>query len=210
VNRDQFLARCPSLWHVAPAGAWERISRTGFRTADQLIGEATLDDEQRTALTTLPRRDPVRLDIGGDEVLLRDQAALYPKPDQPCSLGDGQDVQTWVRLLNQRVYFFADAASMQKMVDKYVARDGAQDVLVLSPMRLIDAVRPQIQLAAQSSTTVAKRKTSPKDRDPFVSIALFPDRRPSEVTVVGGLDDLSVVIRVQRFHADGRTEQLKP
>ena len=27
---DEFLQRCPTLWHVGPVGSWEGIKRRGF------------------------------------------------------------------------------------------------------------------------------------------------------------------------------------
>lgn len=207
---DQFLARCPSLWHVAPVGAWDHISRVGFRTAEQLIGDAKLEDDERAALLSQPRRDTVNLSIDGSDVVLRDQGQLFARAEGAPVVEDGLDVADWVRMLNKRVYFFADTIPMRKMLEKYVERDGAQDLLVLSPMRLLDSVRPQIQLASQNTGAIARRKGVQKDLEMFMSITRFPNRRPTEVTVLGGVEDLNVVIRVERHHADGTMERLKP
>ena len=55
VQRHEFLERCPRLWHVAPAGAWEQIRRSGLRTAEQLILAADLDEALRSSLLGSPR-----------------------------------------------------------------------------------------------------------------------------------------------------------
>ena len=53
---EQFLNRCKVVCHVGPAGVWDQIARSGFRTAEQLILEADLDDEERARLLSVPRR----------------------------------------------------------------------------------------------------------------------------------------------------------
>jgi len=199
---DQFLNRCPSLWHVGPAGSWERIARTGFQTAQQLIRDADLDDVTRTTLFNQPRRDSVRLMVNGDEVVLRDQGPLFQRKDLSIILGDGLSVGDWVQILNQRIYLFTDQKALQTLLDKYVEHDGAQDVLTLSPSRLLRTAGPRIQLAAQNTGAVARKSGPQKGLDTFLPLSRFPDRKPAEVTVVNGLDDLSVVVRAERHEAN--------
>ena len=202
---DQFLARCSQLWHVAPAGAWEAISTSGLQTAQQLIEAGDLDDEARAGLLSAPRAESVNFKVGEFEVQLRDQELLV-KTDISDRLAPGSDLSDWVRLLNRRVYLFTDKAAMQKMLDKYVERDGAQEVLTFSPRRLLEAVKPQLELAAQSSAATPRRSDPPKGRDSFLSITRFPDKKPAEVTIVDGLTDLAgIVMRVERYDRDGRT-----
>ncbi len=47
---EQFLSRCKVICHVGPVGVWEHIADHGFRTAEQLILEADLDEEERLRL----------------------------------------------------------------------------------------------------------------------------------------------------------------
>jgi len=207
VSPDQFLARCPALWHVAPAGAWEHIRETGLRTAAQLIDAAELDDEARAALHQQPRAESVRLSVDGVDVVLRDQAPLL-KADLTKALEPGFGVADWLHELNRRVYLFADRAAMQKTLDKYVAIDGAQDVITFSPRRLYEQELHAIELSAQNTGALARTTKATKGRDTFLSITRFPDRKPNEVTIVGGVDDLTPVVRAERHHADGRREPL--
>jgi len=107
---EQFLNRCKLICHVGPAGAWEQISRHGFRTAEQLIFEADLSDEERQLLLSTPRRESVRLRVRVEDVILRDQGPLFARKDLSAILDSGIDVSDWIHLLNQRVYFFTDQA----------------------------------------------------------------------------------------------------
>ena len=205
---EQFLNRCKVVCHVGPAGSWEQIASHGFRTAEQLILDADLDDEDRQRLLTTPRKEPVHLRVGGEEVVLRDQEPLYARKDLQAVLESGRDVGDWIRLLNQRVYFFTDDAPLQKFLDKYVQRDGAQDVMWLSPLKLLGVEDIRLELATQNTGAVARRTGTQNTAATFVPLFRFPDKRPAEVTVLGGLEDLTPVFRAERCYRDGRRELL--
>lgn len=194
---------------MGPAGVWEGIITRGFRTAEQLIDMADLEPAARLALHTEPRRQTVQLVVNGDVVILRDQAPLFARADLASLLDDGLTVADWVSLLNRRIYFFTDHSALHKMLDKYLALQGAQDVLTISPMRLRDAAGSRLELAAQNSGAVARKSGPQKGIGTFVPYRRFPDRRPSEVTVVDGLDDLGAVAFAERHHANGARTVLK-
>jgi hypothetical protein len=208
VTPEQFLNRCKLICHVAPAGAWEQISGQGFRTAEELILDADLDDEDRKHLLSTPRKESVRLRVGGQDVILRDQGPLYARKDLKAILESGLDVSDWITLLNQRVYFFTDETPLKKFLDKYVEQDGAQDVIWLSPLKLLGVEEIRIELSSQNTGAVAHRAGPQKSAATFVPLFRFPDKRPTEVTVFGGLTDLSPVFRAERCFADGRRELL--
>jgi hypothetical protein len=200
---EQFLERCKTLWHVGPAGSWDRISRFGFQTAAQLIEAAHLDSEEKRRLLTLPRRSAVPLRVNGQLVVIRDQEPLFRRRDLTSVLGDGMAVADWVGYLNRRVYLFTNRSAMGTLLSKYVERDGAQDVIALSPLRLLGVAHKRLELAAQNTGAIARRTGPQKHRDTFLPLARFPDQRPAEVTIVDGLDDLSPVVRAER-HFKGR------
>jgi hypothetical protein len=205
---EQFLNRCKLVCHVGPAGVWEQIARHGFRTAEQLILEADLSDEERQVLLSTPRRESVRLQVRGEEVILRDQGPLFARKDLRTILDSGIDVSDWIHLLNQRVYFFCDQAPLQKLLDKYVESDGAQDVIWLSPLKVLEAEGIRLELSDQNTGAIARRGGPQKTTDTFVPLFRFPDRRPAEVTMLDGLDDLTPVFRAERCFQDGRRELL--
>jgi hypothetical protein len=205
---EQFLNRCKVVCHVGPAGVWDQITRYGFRTAEQLILEADLDEEERKRLLSEPRREQVRLLVHGEEVVLRDQGPLFARKDLSSILGDGLDVGDWIQLLNQRVYFFTDQPSMEKFMDKYVQLDGAQDVIWLSPLKVLEAAGSRLELTSQNTGAIARRSGTQKTADTFAPLWRFTDRKPTEATILDGLDDLSPVFRAERCFLDGRRELL--
>ncbi len=83
---------------------------------------------------------------------LRDQGPLFVRKDLKSVLDSGLVVSNWIHLLNQRVYFFTDQTSMQKLLDKYVLLDGAQDVVCLSPQKLLEMQELRLELASWNTT----------------------------------------------------------
>jgi hypothetical protein len=205
---EQFLNRCKVICHVGPAGVWEQVTKSGFRTAEQLILEADLTEEERHTLLSEPRRESVRLSVHGEAVILRDQGPLFARKDLKSILGDGLDVSDWIHLLNQRVYFFTDETSMRKLLDKYLQIDGAQDVIWLSPLKFVEAAGLSLELTSQNTGAIARQSGAQKTSDAFAPLWRFTDRKPTEATIFGGLDDLSPVFRAERCFDDGRRQIL--
>jgi hypothetical protein len=205
---EQFLNRCKIVCHIGPAGVWDQISKTGFRTAEQLILDADLTDDERQHLLSTPRRESVRLRVRGEDVILRDQGPLFARKDLKSALDSGLDVSDRIHLLNQRVYFFTDETPMQKLLDKYVEADGAQDVIWLSPFKLIQVEGLRLELASQNTGAIARKTGPQKTAETFVPLFRFPDRKPAELTALGGLEDLSPVFRAERCFPDGRRSLL--
>ena len=208
---EQFLHRCPTIWHVGPAGAWDGIRRLGFRTADQLIAAADIEDSLRSQLRVEPRRTSIEMRVEGRTVTLRDQAPLFKRKDFASLMGDGMTVGDWIEILNRRVYLFSDRAAMEKILTKYVNLEGAQDVITFSPRTLLEVCRHRIELSAQKTGAIARVAGIQKRRDTFLSVGQFPDKRPAEITVLDGLtvEELGVVAFAERVHADGSRTKLE-
>lgn len=206
---DQFLARCPHLWHVGAPGTFESISANGLRTAAQSIAAADLDEEARTVLNTTPREESIQLIVDGATVTLRDQLPLL-KGDLEKALEPGVTPSDWVQVLNRRCYLFTDRARMQTMLEKYATLEGGQEVIAFSPLRLFDAAGPKIELSAQNAGATARKADVPKGRDTFVSVTRFPNKKPAEITLVDGLEDLTgIIVRAERLDADGTRTTLR-
>ena len=205
---EQFLNRCKVICHVGPAGVWEQVQKSGFRTAEQLILEADLTEEERQTLLTEPRRESVRLSVQGGTAVLRDQGPLFARKDLKSILGEGPNVSDWIHLLNRRVYFFTDETSMRKLLDKYTQIDEAQDVIWLSPLKFVESAGLSLELTSQNTAAIARQSGTQKTEDAFAPLWRFTDRKPTEATIFGGLDDLSAVFRAERCYQDGRREIL--
>lgn len=205
---ERFLSRHQVLWHVTTLGAWESIADDGLRTAAQLIAASDLPDDEKSALAQTPREEPVSLTVEGVPVVLRDQGRLLARKDASASAGDAV-LEPWVRLLNQRVYFFATRREMEPMLEKSLA-DGGHDVLQVMTRRLVDDVGLRLELASQNAGAIARTASAQKLGDTFRTVRRFDDRKPArEVTVVDGVRDVRPLVhRVTRFFPDGSSEEL--
>jgi hypothetical protein len=154
--------------------------------------------------------ESIRLSVDGDEILLRDQGPLFARKDLNAVLGEGLEVGEWVRLLNRRTFFFTDQLSMKKFRDKYVELEGAQEVIWLSPLRVIRLEGLCLELTSQNSGAIARRSGPQKMADTFVPFSSFPDRKPKEFTMVDGLEDLTPIVRAERHFPDGHTDRIFP
>jgi hypothetical protein len=166
--------------------------------------DADLDEIGREQLLSTPRRESVLLHVRGEEVILRDQGPLFARNDLKSILDTGLDVSHWIRTLNQRVYFFATEAPLQKLRDKYVEKDGAQDVIWLSPLKILDVEGIRLELSNQNTGAIARKSGPQKTADTFLPLFRFPNQRPAEVTVLDGFEDLTPVFRAERCYRDGR------
>ena len=92
---------------------------------------------------------------------------------------------------------------MQKFLEKYVEKDGSLEVIWLSPLKVLQAEGICLELAGQNAGAIARRSGPQKTADTFLPLYRFPDRRPAEVTMLGGLDDLTPVFRAERCFRDG-------
>jgi hypothetical protein len=207
---DQFLDRCKFVCHVGPVGVWEQIAKHGFRTAEQLILQSDLCEDEQQRLLSTPRPESIRLNVDGDEVLLRDQGPLFARKDLTSALGDGLEVSDWVRLLNRRTFFFTDQVSMRRLRDKYVELEGAQEVVWLSPLRVVRAEGLCLELTSRNSGAITRRSGTQKTADTFVPFSSFPNRTPKELTMVDGLTDLTPIVRAERYFRDGHTDRIYP
>jgi hypothetical protein len=207
---DQFLERCKFVSHVGPVGVWDQIAQHGFRTAEQLILNSDASEDEQQELLRTPRRESVRLKVDGDEVILRDQGPLFARKDLTSVLGEGLEISDWVALLNRRTFFFTDQLSMQKLRDKYVERDGAQEVIWLSPLRVMGTEGVNLELTTQNSGAIVRRSGPQKMADTFVPFSSFPNKKPKELTMVDGLNDLTPVVRAERHFRDGHSERIFP
>ena len=178
---DQFLDRCKFVSHVGPVGVWEQIAKHGFRTAEQLILESDLNEDEQQRLLSTPRRESISLCVDGDEVLLRDQGPLFARKDLASVLGDGLAVSDWVRLLNRRTFFFTDQLSMEKLRDKYAELDGAQEVIWLSPLRVIRLEGLCLELTTQNFWGDCSSKRPAKDGRHLRTIFEFPQPKAERV-----------------------------
>ena len=99
ISQQGLLKHRPFLFHLTAVANLDRILRT--RRLDSAAGLLRLAG--RSDLARLKRHNHVTVDLGGERVLLRDQAVLYAGN---MALEPGWTLEAFVEHLNKRVFFW--------------------------------------------------------------------------------------------------------
>jgi len=157
VTPEELAAIKPRLFHVTTPGAWDRIATQGLLSTAALLALHEVDAERREALTTRRRPSEVAVPhpVHGMAVL-NDNLPLSERALEGC-LDDGLSPADWLRMLNQRVFFWADEAGLQRLLGARMNRSRVREVLVFDTLSLARAVAERMELSPiNSGATIRK------------------------------------------------------
>jgi hypothetical protein len=193
------------LFHASSYGAWPSIAELGLRPAAALAGAGG------TTLDRLRESDLVVTDGDGRTTTIRDQRTLV-RANIAQHLQD-IDLAEWLRLLNDRVFLFAQQKSLTTLLSRYVPT-GGQDVVVFDTARVLASARGRVEVITDELAAPEPWAHCPcRGRDTFIPFDRYRGAAADifEVAIVGGLEDVSgLVSRVVRYHPDRTTEVLVP
>jgi hypothetical protein len=202
VDVDQLAERFPNLWHVTFGGGWDGIQRHGFLRTIDVAPEGC--GRQRTELTLAEAAD-------GTQVMLRDQ--LRTRVDPTASL-DGITPSEWWQLLNTRVYFFCRQRDVHKLVEFYLGRQLAQEVIKLRTKPMLEVVADQVEVTTVNVGVFPRTKGPSRGRSSFVPLADYPAADAAkirEITVAARVPVvLSAITSVVRHDVDGSRSRVFP
>ena len=198
---DRFVARYPRLYHMAEAGTWQSISDHGLLSATAALDVSSLTGEERVAFEGLQRTRTLKLpaDTYGS-IPLRDQATM--PPDRLAkALTDGATPEQWYRLINGKVFFWADEDRLIRMLRTRAHQRRLCDVLTLDTARLVNAHLDRLWLCHMNSSSTWPTPHT-RGADVFQPISRYPALRPVvEVAVdysVPSVADYVVAVRRMR------------
>lgn len=213
MEESQLIDRFPVLFHMAAAGSWPGIRDRGLLSTRRLVDLCAPDAEVRTRILAR-RRDTstVLRDPDGRAVVVRDQSPLreHILVRTLTDLTVGQ----WLDVLNDRVFFWLDAARLDGLLRARRYRHSAHDVLTVDTASLLAGHGDRVRLSGLNSGATLYPNASPRGSDTFRTVADHPwpvrgRRDPVELAVVDGVPDVADhVLRVERRHPDGRVETL--
>lgn len=119
MDTDDFIARYPSLLHLAHLTSWPSIQRKGLLSAEQIVQRWGVAPDRADTLLSQRRAEPVVLehpDLG--RAVLRDQHPLSEERLAPALTG-GMTVPQWLRLLNTLVFFFPNQEGLDRLHAAY-------------------------------------------------------------------------------------------
>ena len=196
-EREELMADCPVLYHMAERGAWPTIRRHGLLSAAAALDLFDPGDETRAAAG---RRRPEgivleRADLG--RVVLRDQMPLSDAALARC-LRDGLTPADWHARLNARVFFWLSGKRLATLLAGRAYRGHAHEILELETAALVAAYRERIELSPINSGATG-RFPAPRGVDTFLPLDAYPyaawrakrarGERAVELTVLGAVPD---------------------
>jgi len=200
LSPERALARLrPVLFHATAWGSWESIRDSGLRTAAKLLADAG-----RPPLAAL-RESALGLDVEGTPAELRDQRVQMRSRIEAHL--DGIGLADWLEILDERVHLFARQKELTGLLTRYQGE--GQDLLVFDTARTLAAAGDRVEVATVVTGAPEPWGSEIRGKDTFVPLAIFEGSVDDieEVTIVGGLDDITpLVSRVVRHHPDRSTE----
>jgi hypothetical protein len=196
----------PELYHMAAADSWPSIARHGLLCTRDLV-DAWQVESPATRAALLEQRRPQSMVVEHPEfgaATIRDHGPL-----NTASLADaldGMTVEQWFAVLNERVFFFLQRKRLDALLGAY--KREPQIVITLNTASLIAAYESRIELCKFNSGFAQPHNKKPRNRASFLPIAEYPHPQRTvanprgvdvaELTVLGSVDVLPHVIRVER------------
>lgn len=188
------LRACPTLYHMASAGAWPLIQRDGLWSTQALLDRLGVTGSQRAALETAarPRCCPL-----ADGIILRDQKPMTGGVLDRCLVG--MTSEEWLKTINSRVYFWLTRRRLETLAKAYEGMD--HDVLEIDSAALVGAYRTRIELSPINSGAPFPGAPARRGVGTFRPIDEFAAGRKGriagvvELTVLYGVPDLSRFVR---------------
>lgn len=197
---EQLAERHPRLYHVTSPGAWASICRLGLLPPSELLALFEVPAARCGELTALRRPAEIRIEHPAHGVaILNDNLPLSARALAGC-LDDGLTPQDWLRLLNGRVFFWADADGLARLLGARMNRGRAREVLSLDTLGLARAHAERMEISPINSGSTI-RKPARRGLGTFTPLLAksYPDWRRQrgkldrilEVVVRGGVPDIA-------------------
>ena len=197
---EDLAALHPRLYHVTTPGALPGILRHGLLPTTRLLdlyevpapGRPAIEAARRPASVTLhhPEHGPATV---------TDNLPLHVRALEAC-LDDALRPADWFRILNERVFLWADVAGMRRLLGARLNRGRAREVLVLDTLGVARAHFAHVAISAINSGATLRRAAR-RGLSTFTPLGQCSYRewrglrgrqdRILEVTVVGGVADVA-------------------
>ena len=208
MDTEDFIAKYPTLLHLAHAESWPSIQQHGLLSTEQLLRRWHVDADRAEAHLSQKRPEPVHLSHPEHGLaVLRDQHPLTETQLAPA-LTDGMTVADWLRLLNSHVFFFPNETGLRTLYSAY--RPEPAVVIKVRTRSLVRVHEARVRLAG-INTGNTSRRPAPRGADTFLPIRRYDHRKRAvqEVAVLDEVSDLhGHLISAQTWNPDGTIEHL--
>ncbi len=157
MSPEELAERHPRLFHVTEPGAWPSIARFGLLSTRRLLDLFVVGAEWRAHLVTRRRPEAVALEHPQyGQVVLNDQRPLSESALRRC-LDDGLEPADWIGMLNDRVFFWADEAGLDRLLTARMNRERPRAILVVDTLSLARAHLGRVEISPINSGATLRR-----------------------------------------------------
>lgn len=197
MDLQRFIERYPRLYHMAEVGTWPSIRDRGLLSASAVLDLFGLAGRQRTPFETRQRTGMMTVLPGqADAIVLRDQKPM--PPDRLVrALPANVSPEAWYRLINGKVFFWAEEHRLFRLLGARDYRNVPHDVLTVDTASLVAAHLERLWVCHMNS---GNTWPAPHARTPaiFQRMANYPVRKNGnpikpvvEVVVDEGVPDIA-------------------
>ena len=197
---EELAARHPRLYHLTEPDALPGILRHGLLPTHQLLTLFEVAEANRHAIERQRRPASVTLThpVHG-RATITDNAPLSMAALAGC-LDDGLKPEDWLRILNERVFFWPDERGLAALLGARLNRTRERAVLVLDTLSVARRTHGRMELSAINSGATIRRPARrglstfvPLERHSYEAWRCLRGGRDSvrEVTVIGGVADVA-------------------
>jgi hypothetical protein len=199
VTPEELAELHPRLYHVTAPEAYPGILRQGLRSTSALLDLFEIVGERRAVLESQRRVSEIAIEhhLHG-RAILSDNSPLGLEALRRC-LDDGLGPTDWLKMLNQRVFFWADESGLERLLNARINRHRARLILVLDTLSLAHQYANCMEIAP-INTGATIRKAARRGLSTFAAIQAYPYEtwrelrgrrdRVLEVTVRGWVCDV--------------------
>lgn len=202
---EKLIGRYPTIYHMAEAGTWDSIRQHGLMSTSAALDHLGYKGRARVPLES--RHRPGMVQIGETSgIVLRDQIPMPPHRLKQA-LVDGTTTEQWYRLINGKVFFWAEEHRLHRLLKYY--KDAEHDVLHVDTRLLVGAHEADMWLSHMNSGNTLPIPHH-RDINLFKRIDAYPETRTGrpvkevvEIVVDYAVPEVAnYVLRVERMKGD--------
>ena len=198
MSPEDLAALHPRLFHLAAPGALAGIRRHGLLSTSRLLDVFEVPLPDRPAIEAARRPASVTLHHPAHgSATVTDNIPLGERALALC-LDDGLRPADWFRILNGRVFLWADEAGLARLLGARLNRTRPRELLVFDTLSLARRHGDRTELSAINSGAAMRRPArrglstfTPLGQHAYAEWRTLRGRRDRilEVTVLGGIPD---------------------
>lgn len=212
---EKLIEAYPRIFHMAESGTWPSIRDRGLMSASAVLDHFGVTGQARSRYETVQRATKMSvLPQAPGEIVLRDQKPMPPER-LARALIDGTTPEEWYRLINGKVFFWAEEHRLHGLLGARDYRNLEHDVLIIESSAFIRAYAQDIWLCHMNSGNTFPMPHArsidvfKRIRDYPTNARGYPAKPVVEIVVDGQVPDIAnYVVEVRRMKGTLTLQQL--